>query len=99
VERNRGTLTWDEFIELMTWRFDAPLRGNTLGEVIWVRWESYANEFQSKILSLLARCEGLSEKHQIDIFTTALRNPLNMNIELEHPEILEDDMALTRAYE
>jgi hypothetical protein len=56
-------------------------------------------DYQSKFLSLLARCEDLAEKHQINIFTAALRNPLRTDVELEHPATLEDAMALARIYE
>jgi hypothetical protein len=56
-------------------------------------------DYQSKFLSLLARCEDLTEKHQINIFTAGLRNPLRTVVELEHPATLEDDMALARIYE
>jgi hypothetical protein len=55
-------------------------------------------EFQSKILSLLARCDELAEKHQINIFTARLGNPLKTDVELEHPTSLEEAMALARAY-
>jgi hypothetical protein len=47
----------------------------------------------------LARCEGLLEKEQIDIFTVNICNPLKMDVELEHPATLEDAIALVRTYE
>jgi hypothetical protein len=56
-------------------------------------------EFQSKFMSLLARCEGLVEKHQINIFTVGSGNSLKTNVELEHPASLEEAMALARTYE
>jgi hypothetical protein len=56
-------------------------------------------EYQSKFLSLLARCMDLAEKHQINIFTTGLCNPMCTDVEQEHPVTLEDAMALTRTYE
>jgi hypothetical protein len=47
----------------------------------------------------VTRCEGLIEKHQVDIFTAGLGNPLKTDVELEHPTTLEDAMALARTYE
>jgi hypothetical protein len=40
VECNRGMPTWEEFIKLVNQWFDSPLYGNTLGELIQLRWES-----------------------------------------------------------
>jgi hypothetical protein len=48
---------------------------------------------------LLARCEDLTEKHQIGIFTAGLHNPVRTEVELKHPATLQDVMALVRAYE
>jgi hypothetical protein len=41
----------------------------------------------------------VAEKHQINVFTAGLCNPLKTDIELEHPAMLEEAMALARAYE
>jgi hypothetical protein len=56
-------------------------------------------EYQRKFLSLLARCDGLAENHQINVFTVGLCNPLKADVELEHPATLEEAMALAHAYE
>jgi hypothetical protein len=80
-------------------RFEPPLRGNTLGELIQLRRTSSVAEYQNKFLSLVTRCEGLIEKHQVDIFTAGLGNPLKIDVELEHLATLEDVMALARTYE
>jgi ferredoxin len=99
VERNRGTPTWEEFVKLVNQRFRPPLQGNALGELIQLCQTSSVVEYQNKFLSLVTRCEGLIEKHQVDIFTAGLGNPLKTNVELEHPATLEDAMALARTYE
>jgi hypothetical protein len=87
-----------EFNQLVNKRFGPPLRTNPLGELILLHREGTVAEFQGKFLTLLTRCEDLTEKHQINIFTTDLRNPLCMNVELQNPAMLEDAMALTRTY-
>jgi hypothetical protein len=100
VERNRGSApTWEEFVKLVNQRFGPPLSGNALGELIQLHRESTVAEYQSQFLALVSRCKGLIEKHQVDIFTTGLDNPLKTDVELEHPTTLEDAMALTRTYE
>jgi hypothetical protein len=70
-----------------------------LGELIQLCRDGTVVDYQSKFLSLLARCDGLTEKHQIDVFTVGLCNPLKTDVELEHPAMLEEAMALDRAYE
>jgi hypothetical protein len=56
-------------------------------------------DYQTKLLSLLARCEDLVEKRQINIFTAGLRNPPKTDVELKNLATLEDAMALARTYE
>jgi hypothetical protein len=69
-----------------------------LGELIQLQREMTVADYQSKFLALITRCIGLIERHQIDIFTNGLRNPLKTNIKLE-ASTLEDAMALARTYE
>jgi hypothetical protein len=99
VERNHGTPDWAAFIKLVNQRFGPPLCGNALGELIQLRWDTTTVDYQSRFLTLVNRCTGLTEKQHIDIFTAILRNPLNTNVELEQPATLDDAMALARAYE
>lgn len=54
---------------------------------------------RAAFLALLARCEDVSEKHQIAIFTAGLHEPLQTDVELLKPSTLEDAMAYARAYE
>jgi hypothetical protein len=56
-------------------------------------------DYQTRFLVLVNRCKGLSENHQIEIFTIGLRNPLKTDVELEQPTTLEEAMALAHAYE
>jgi hypothetical protein len=63
LERNRSQPSWDKFIKLVNQRFGPPLRSNTLGELIQLQREGSVADYQSKFLSLLARCEDLAEKH------------------------------------
>jgi hypothetical protein len=83
----------------VNWRFGSPLQGNALGELIQLRRDGSLANYQTKFLSLLACYEDLVEKHQINIFTAGLWNPLKTNVELENPVTLEDAMVLARTYE
>jgi hypothetical protein len=98
LKRNQGKPSWEEFVRLVNQRFGPPLQSNPLGELIQLRREGTVVEYQRKFLSLLARCDGLTEKHQINVFTAGLCNLLKTNIELEHPATLEEAMALARVY-
>jgi hypothetical protein len=87
------------FINLVNQRFGSSLRGNALGELIQLRRETTFANYQSRFLALVNCCTGLTEKQQIAIFMADLCNPLKTDIELEQPAMLDDAMALTRAYE
>jgi hypothetical protein len=56
-------------------------------------------DYQNKYSQLVNRCDNLSKKHQIDIFTIGLNNPLKTDVELEQLATLEEAMTLARAYE
>jgi hypothetical protein len=58
-----GKPLWEEFVRLVNQRFESSLRSNPLGELIQLRREGTVTDYQSKFLSLLARCDGLAEKH------------------------------------
>jgi len=99
LEKNRGTLTWAEFVKLANNCFGPPLRSNPFGELVQLRRTSTVADYQSQFLTLLARCEEVTETQQIDIFTAGLRNPLRTDVELQKPATLEDAVGLARAYE
>jgi hypothetical protein len=99
LEKNQGTPTWDEFERLVNQRFGPPIRGNALGKLIQLRRETTVADYQTRFLALVNHCKGLTEPHQIDIFTTGLRDPLKTDVELEQLVTLEEAMALARAYE
>jgi hypothetical protein len=99
LEKNQGTLTWDEFEKLVNQRFRPPIRGDALGELIQLRRETTVVDYQTRFLALVNHCKVLTEPHRINIFTAGLRDPLKTDVELEQPTTLEEAMALARAYE
>lgn len=69
-EKNRGnTPTWPEFVGSINKLFGLPVHNIALGLMVPVE------EYQDLFLKLLARCEGVSERQQIDIFTVASATP------------------------
>lgn len=100
LEKNRGsTPTWPEFVDSINKRFGPPVRSNSLGKLTHLRRTGTVEDYQDQFLKLLARCDGLTECQQIDIFTAGLHNPLATDVELQKPESLEDAMALARSFE
>jgi hypothetical protein len=99
LEKNQDMPTWDEFEKLVNQRFGPPIRGNALGKLIQLGREMTVADYQSHFLALVNRCKGLSEPHQISIFTTGLCDPLKTDVELEQPATLEKVIALACAYE
>lgn len=99
LEKNRGVPTWPAFVEGVNKRFGPLVRSNPLGELTHLRRTGSVDSYQEQFLKLPARCEGVTEQQQIDIFTTGLLQPMSIDVELHKPETLEDAMALARAYE
>jgi len=80
LERNRGVPTWPQFVDFVNRRFGPPVRSNTLGELAHLRRTGSVSEYQDQFLLLLARCDNVSERQQVDLFTAGLRNPLRMDV-------------------
>jgi hypothetical protein len=93
-ERNHGQPSWEEFITLVNQRFGPPLWSNPLGELIQLQCDGSVVDYQSAFLTLVALCDNLTEKQQINIFTAGLCNPFRTDVVLEHPTTLEDAIAL-----
>ena len=85
-------------MDLVNKRFGPPVRSNLFGELTHLRRTGTVCEYEDQFLQLLARCEHVTERQQIDIFTAGLRNPLRIDVELQRPESLEDAMGLARAF-
>ena len=75
------------------------MRSNPLGELAHLRRTGSISEYQDQFLLLLARCDNVSERQQIDLFTAGLCNPLRIDVELQRPETLEDAMNFARSFE
>jgi hypothetical protein len=98
LEQNMGKPTWKEFIKRISARFGPVVRSNPLGDLFHLQFSGSIEEYQDQFLKLLARCEGLREEHQIQLFTAGLSEPLKTDVELQQPPTLEDAMNLSRAF-
>ena len=99
LERNRGIPTWPDFVDLVSRRFGPPIRSNPLGELAQLHRTGTVEDFQDQFLTLLARCDDVTEAQQVALFTAGLGGTLGIDIEIQRPTTLEDAMNLARAYE
>ena len=99
MERNQGVPTWQQFVTGVNRRFGPPVRSNPLGELTHLRCMGTVATNQDAFLQLLARCDDVTERQQVDIFTAGLRNPLSIDVEMQRPTSLEVAMSLARAFE
>jgi len=56
-------------------------------------------EYSRRFLALLSRCDNLSTRTTIDLYTGGLGQPLAADVEMQHPVNLQQAMSLARAYE
>jgi len=99
LERNQGVPTWQQFADGINRCFEPPVRSNPLGELTHLRRTGTVAAYQDAFLQLLACCDDITERQQVDIFTAGLRNPLRIDVEMQRPTTLEDAMGLARAFE
>ena len=99
LERNRGVPSWPEFVQAINRRFGPSIRSNPLGELAQLRRTGTVDNFIDQFLTQLARCDDVSERQQTDLFMSGLGGTLQIDVEMQHPEHLEDAMNLARAYE
>ncbi|XP_066342691.1 uncharacterized protein [Miscanthus floridulus] len=97
LEQNHGAPTWPEFVDKVQRAFRTPARSNPLGAIMKLHRTRTVEEYKAQFLPMLARCRPLQEQDQINIFTASLRNPLQTDVELQHPATLDDAMGLARA--
>jgi hypothetical protein len=95
----RGVPSWDKFVEGVNRQFRPPMRSSPLDELIQLRRIDTVDEYQEQFLTLLARCENVTEAQQIAVFTAGLQQPPSTDVELQKPATLEEAMGLARAYE
>lgn len=99
LENEISTPSWNHFVELIHTRFGPPLRSNPLGELTVLKRPSTMADYCEQFLTLLYHAGLLTEHQQINIFTTGLREAVQIDVELQEPMTLDKAMSLARAYE
>jgi hypothetical protein len=100
LERDTGgVLTWSRFVEFTHMRFGPPLRTNGMADLKDLRRTGTVEDYQRQFLSILCRCEDMTQLQQAQMFTAGLGEPLRTDVELLTPTTLQRAMHLARAYE
>lgn len=99
LECIHGVPTWPRFVKHVNLHFGPPMRNNPLGELIQLWRASSVEEYLEELLSVLCRCDEMTEKQHVQFFICGLCNPLHTDVELQNPVTLEAAMSLAWAYE
>lgn len=92
-------LQWLCFAEFIDLCFGPPIRSNPLGELKELHCTGTVDDYQCQFLSLLCHCDGLAPEHEMNLFTTDLGEPMQLDIEMQRPAALQNAMSLARAFE
>ena len=106
MERDFGMVSWPRFVDFVNLLFvdfvnlcfRPPIRSNSLGEIKALFRTSTVEEYSWRYLALLSRCDNLTTRTKIDLYTSGLGQPLASDVELQHPVDLQQAMSLARAW-
>jgi hypothetical protein len=98
MERDFGMVSWPHFVNFINLRFGPPICSNSIGEIRALFRTSTVEEYSRCFLALLSRCDHVSTCTIIDLYTGGLGQPLASDVELQHPDDLQQAMSLARAY-
>ena len=99
MEHDFGMVSWPRFVEFINLRFGPPIRSNSVGEIKALIRTGTVEEYSRRFLALLSRCDDLSTRTAIDLYTSGLGQPLASDVEIQHPVNLQQAMSLARKYE
>lgn len=99
LERECSTITWGQFSKFINLQFGPPICTNSLGEIKELVCTGSVEDYQRQFLAHMCPCDDLSVRHQIDLFTAGLGQPLASDVELQKPATLQLAMSLARSYE
>jgi hypothetical protein len=94
-----GVLTWSRFIEFLQMRFGPPLRFNGMADLKALQRTSTIEDYTWQFLTILCRCDDMTHRQQINMYTAGLGEPLRTDVEMEMPETLQRAMHLAQVYE
>jgi hypothetical protein len=94
-----GILTWSRFIEFLQMRFGPPLRFNGMADLKALQLTGTIEDYTRQFLTILCRCDDMTHRQQINMYTAGLGEPLRTDVEMEMPETLQRAMHLAQVYE
>jgi hypothetical protein len=99
LELNDSPPSWPRFIQMVNKRFRPPLIESPIDELALLRCNGSIDDFTKKIMALSYRDTAIMEAHQVQLFLAGLGDPLQTDVTLQHPVMLDDAIMLARAYE
>lgn len=101
LEWEHNLVSWARFAEFLNLCFGPPIRSNSLGELKELYRTGSMEDYQRQFRALLCCChyDDLSPRHQIDMFTAGLGQPLSSPVELLKPPNLQTTMSYAHAQE
>jgi hypothetical protein len=84
---------------LLNQHFGPKIRNTELAAIKNLRQISSVDDYKENFLTLVCRCEGLTEAHQEELFVAGLHRSIRTDVKLKYPVTLEDAMDHARAYE
>ena len=80
-------------------KFGPPAHSNKLGAVARCPSNGNVTDYQERFTHLLHLAPPQSVETEVELFTMGLPEPLRTDVELAHPEDLDDAISLALAYE
>ena len=69
MERDFGMVSWPRFVEFVNLHFGPPIRTNSVSEIKALVRTGTVEEYSRRYLALLSRCDDLSTRTAIDLYT------------------------------
>ena len=99
LEKMHGEPPWPRFVKHLNRSFGPTIRTSRLAEVKRLKQTGAVKDYKRTFLTLVCRCESLTEEQQVELFVAGLRNPIRTDVDLQYPTNLEAAMSLALSYE
>jgi hypothetical protein len=99
LEKMCGEPPWPQFVKYINHSFGPTIRTSRLAEIKHLRQTRTIQEYKKQFLTLVCRCDSLTEEQHVELLTAGLCNPVRTDVDLQYPSNLEAAMSLAFAYE
>jgi hypothetical protein len=89
---------WVDFSSLLNRRFGPKIWNTGLVAIKNLRQIGSVDDYVENFLTVVCRCEGLTEAHQMELFVAGLHKSIRTDVKLMYLALLEDAMDHARAY-